>query len=119
MCRATTLHTSVLLLSALLLYPTIALAQDDIPPLPAATSDEAEIPPLPTREEVDATRQQEAGREADAPQAQNTHSEAPSNEGDYSLGTRMIGRLKHSFRAAAWLQTTGYTVGTTMQRGQG
>lgn len=119
MCRATIFHTSLLILSTLLLHPALALAQDDIPPLPTATSEEADIPPLPTKKEADETHQQDAQRETDSSQAQVASRQEPTGEDDYSLGTRLVGRLKHSFRAAAWLQTTGYTVGTTMQRGQG
>lgn len=80
----------------------------DMPPLPA--SDE-EIPPLP---ETNLPDKETAVTTPPAPAPQ-----PQQEEREYSLGERLKGRFLHGFRAVAWLETTGYTVGTSMQRGQG
>ncbi len=100
----------------LITLPTLALAQDEeIPPLPTS---EEEIPALPTKEEDEAQKkaEQEKARKERATQQANTPAPKPQT---YSLGTRLVGRFKHSLRAATALQTTGYTVGTTTSRGPG
>lgn len=82
----------------------------DIPPLP---TQEEEIPPLPATDLPAEQPQQPATTPATTPPV--TQREEP----EYTLGERIKGRFINGFRAVAWLETTGYIVGTTMQRGQG
>lgn len=87
-------------------------ANNDIPPLP--TQDE-EIPPLPDSDLP--AKPQPAPTTSPATNAPVVTT--PQQEPEYTLGERLKGRFIHGFRAVAWLETTGYIVGTTMQRGQG
>ena len=84
----------------------------DIPPLP---TQEEEIPPLPTTKLPPKEEPTSPSTTAATTSRPVTQTEEP----EYTLGERLKGRFINGFRAVAWLETTGYIVGTTMQRGQG
>ncbi len=109
-------HICMLALGSLFLValPSATQAQTP-PPLPTQSQEqpkeETSIPPLPKEGETPPRTSPEK-----TPPPPPTQTPQPQDD-EISFGKKILGRIYHSFRSVAWLETTGYTIGTTMQRG--